>query len=219
MRFFRSWVVFPSPSGRRARDEGRAFNQRCRSLLAAPLTLGPSPEGRGKTRWPALLLLLLLAPAGQAAATLFDPIASVLQHPRCMNCHTVTDFPRQGDERKRHAQRVIRGEDGHGAPTLQCAACHQETNIDHGGVPGAPHWHLAPLGMAWEGLNNTQLCETLKDRSRNGDRDVDALIEHMRSDALVLWGWSPGAGRTLPPLTHPQFMQALEAWRAAGSPC
>jgi len=165
------------------------------------------------------LLLCLCAIPEVGAATLFDPVASVLTHPRCMNCHTVTEFPRQGDERRRHEQFVVRGADGHGAPTLQCAACHQDTNIDHAGVPGAPHWALAPLSMGWEGLGNTQLCETLKDRSRNGDRSIEALLEHMRSDALVLWGWNPGAGRTLPPLTHPQFMQALEAWAAAGAPC
>jgi len=165
------------------------------------------------------LLLCLCAIPEVGAATLFDPVASVLTHPRCMNCHTVTEFPRQGDERRRHEQFVVRGEDGHGAPTLQCAACHQDTNIDHAGVPGAPHWALAPLSMGWEGLGNTQLCETLKDRRRNGDRSIEALLEHMRSDALVLWGWNPGAGRTLPPLTHPQFMQALEAWAAAGAPC
>ncbi|AXQ31525.1 hypothetical protein D0B54_23810 [Solimonas sp. K1W22B-7] len=166
-----------------------------------------------------MLLLFLLLPSITQAATLFDPIAEVLKHPRCMNCHTVTDFPRQGDERVPHAQHVVRGENGHGAPTLHCAACHQETNIDHARVPGAPHWHLAPLSMGWEGLDNTRLCQTLIDRSRNGDRDIAALVEHMRADPLVLWGWSPGAGRTLPPLTHPQFMQAVDAWAAAGGPC
>ncbi len=166
----------------------------------------------------ALLLLLLFVPAVHAA-TLFDPIAEVLKHPRCMNCHTVTDFPRQGDERRRHDQLVMRGEDNHGAPTLHCSACHQETNIDHARVPGAPHWGLAPLSMGWEGLNNTQLCQTLIDRSRNGDKDIAALVEHMRADPLVLWGWNPGIGRTLPPLTHPQFMQAVDTWAAAGAPC
>ncbi len=29
-------------------------------------------------------------------------VASVLRHPRCMNCHTFTEFPRQGDDRHRH---------------------------------------------------------------------------------------------------------------------
>jgi hypothetical protein len=33
----------------------------------------------------------------EASAKLFKSIAQVLRHPRCMNCHTVTDFPRQGD--------------------------------------------------------------------------------------------------------------------------
>jgi hypothetical protein len=164
-------------------------------------------------------LIVLLAGLMPAAASEFAPIASVLRHPRCMNCHTVTEFPRQGDERRRHDQLVMRGPDNHGVPTLQCSACHQDRNIEHAGVPGAPHWHLAPLSMGWEGLDDAQLCSVLKDTTRNGGKDVAALVEHMRSDALVLWGWAPGSGRTTPPLDHPDFVLALEAWAAAGAPC
>lgn len=163
--------------------------------------------------------ILLLTAAVTAEAGLFEPIASVLTHPRCLNCHTATDYPRQLDERRRHAQLVVRGADGHGAPTLQCAACHQDHNIEHAGVPGAPNWHLAPLSMAWEGLNGQQLCTVLKDTSKNGGKDVAALVEHMSHDALVLWAWSPGNNRTLPPLSQPDFVAALQAWAAAGAPC
>lgn len=163
---------------------------------------------------------LLLAASAQADSPLFAPIASVLQHPRCLNCHTVTDFPRQTDARVRHAQRVVRGADGHGAATLHCAACHQDHNVADGAVPGAPHWHLAPLSMGWEGLTATQLCEAIKDPARNGGRQsLDAVIEHMRVDPLVLWAWNPGAGRTTPPLAHEVFVEQLEAWAAAGGPC
>jgi hypothetical protein len=41
----------------------------------------------------------------------------------------------------------------------------------------------------------------------------------MKSDPLVLWAWSPGNGRTTPPLSHDQLVQALEAWVSAGMPC
>ena len=30
-------------------------------------------------------------------------VYSVLTHPRCINCHTATDYPQQGDERRRRA--------------------------------------------------------------------------------------------------------------------
>ena len=42
-----------------------------------------------------------------AQSPLFQPLFEVLTHPRCLNCHTKTDFPRQGDERRRHAQLVV----------------------------------------------------------------------------------------------------------------
>jgi hypothetical protein len=44
-----------------------------------------------------------------AAASAWPEVASVLRHPRCMNCHTVTDLPRQGDDRHRHQKLVMRG--------------------------------------------------------------------------------------------------------------
>jgi hypothetical protein len=41
----------------------------------------------------------------------------------------------------------------------------------------------------------------------------------MRVDPLVLWAWTPGAGRTTPPLSHEKFVEALEAWSNADMPC
>src|SRR3954469_12185225 len=108
----------------------------------------------------------------------FIQIAKVLRHPRCMNCHTATDFPRQGNERRRHDMMVLRGSDNHGAPAMRCSSCHQNINQENG-VPGAPNWGLAPLSMAWEGLDDHQLAEVLKDPARNGRRSLEQLYEHM----------------------------------------
>jgi len=49
----------------------------------------------------------------------FDPIASVVMHPRCMNCHQ-DKSPRQTDAAILHQPLVVRGKDGHGAPTQPC---------------------------------------------------------------------------------------------------
>src|SRR5215470_9953936 len=84
------------------------------------------------------------APGGEPG--LFDPIASVLTHPRCINCHQ-DDSPRQTDRKFRHRPLVVRGAEGRGAPTLPCQTCHQDTNTADGFVPGAPGWRLAPLSM------------------------------------------------------------------------
>jgi len=166
-----------------------------------------------------LLMLALSLPAMTFAQTLFTPIGEVLRHPRCMNCHTVTDFPRQTDSRRRHTQLVVRGEGGRGAPTLHCSACHQDKNVADGKVPGAPNWHLAPLSMGWEGLNDRDLCLALKDTNKNGNRSVPDLVHHMEFDALVLWGWTPGGNRTTPPYEHAEFVTLLKRWADGGAPC
>ncbi len=150
---------------------------------------------------------------------LFEPIASVVMHPRCINCHQ-DESPRQTDEKIVHRPLVVRGKDGHGAPTQPCQTCHQATNTAEGFVPGVTTWHLAPLSMLWEGKTKAEICEQMKDPERNGGRRAgEEVIEHMKVDPLVLWAWDPGADRTMPPLTHAQFVEALEAWVRAGMPC
>jgi hypothetical protein len=160
----------------------------------------------------------LAAPAGDPG--LFAPIASVLTHPRCINCHQA-DSPRQTDAKTFHLPLVVRGVDGHGAPTQTCQTCHQTTNTGPGGlVPGAAGWSLAPLSMLWEGRTAAQICAQIKDPARNGGRHTgEELIEHMKIDPMVLWAWSPGGGRTTPPLSHQQLVEALETWVRSGMPC
>ena len=154
------------------------------------------------------------APAGP-----FDAIASVLTSPRCLNCHQ-DQSPRQGDARTVHQPLVVRGKNDHGAPTLPCQTCHQTTNAALGFVPGAPDWRLAPLSMLWEGQTKEQICEQMKDPARNGGRHAgEEIIEHMKTDPLVLYAWTPGTGRSLPPLSHEEFVAALETWVKAGMPC
>lgn len=164
-------------------------------------------------------LRIRVAQAEPVDGTLFVPIAKVLRDPRCMNCHPVGDRPRQGDDRHFHLQNVTRGADDMGFVNLRCSACHRDENNSYSQVPGAPNWHLAPLSMGWEGLNDAQLCTVLKDQSKNGGRDVAALVEHMSSDKLVLWGWNPGGNRKPVSTPHDQFVDQLHAWQAAGAPC
>src|SRR5258708_20624291 len=79
--------------------------------------------------------------------TAWHQVYSVLTQPRCLNCHTATDYPQQGDDRHRHFANVVRGPAGAGVPALQCVTCHQRANADSTGVPGAHGWHLAPLSI------------------------------------------------------------------------
>jgi hypothetical protein len=114
---------------------------------------------------------------------------------------------------------VQRGIDGNGMPAMRCSTCHQEHNSDMAGVPGAPHWHLAPASMGWAGLSKAALCRTLLDRAKNGGRSVADLIAHMTGDKLVRWAWDAGARRSAPPLTVDELKTALDAWAIAGAPC
>jgi len=173
---------------------------------------------------PLIVGLLALAGDGSGSApaappATFDPIASVLMHPRCLNCHQ-DQSPRQGDARTVHLPLVVRGKDGHGVRTQPCQTCHQTTNTADGFVPGVANWRLAPLSMLWEGRSAQQICEQMKDPARNGGRHTaEQIIEHMKTDPLVLWAWTPGIGRATPPLSHDKFVEALEAWVKAGMPC
>jgi hypothetical protein len=151
----------------------------------------------------------------------FRAVASVLTSPRCLNCHVPGDSPLQGDDHHPHAMNVRRGADGKGSPALRCFACHQTANstIPHG-PPGAADWQLPPpkTPMAWKGLNTGELCRTLKDPAKNGNRSLEDLIPHMDT-SLVRWAWNPGAGRTVPPLSHDEFVSRLKEWIATGGAC
>jgi hypothetical protein len=149
------------------------------------------------------------------SAAAFRKVAEVLRHPRCMNCHPAGNFPRQGDRRSPHMMGVIRGADDHGVVGMRCSTCHSDQNVDE--VPGAPHWALAPLSMAWEGLSDTELADSLKDPARNGQRDLEKLYDHMANDKLVAWAWNPGGSRLPPPISHAEFARLVREWIDTGA--
>ena len=68
--------------------------------------------------------------AGLAA---WQKVYSVLTSPRCINCHTATNYPQQGDDRHRHFANATRGPEGQGVPGLQCIGCHQSENAGREG--------------------------------------------------------------------------------------
>lgn len=157
--------------------------------------------------------------AGKAS---FVEVARVLQSPRCVNCHPDGDRPLQGDAGRAHAQNISRRTVAAGVP---CSTCHQARNADALGVehgpPGAPGWNLPPAEhpMVFQGRTPTRLCEQLKDPAQNGGRSLAQLLDHVTRDDLVLWGWAPGKGRSLPPLPHDRFVAAFQAWVDGGAAC
>lgn len=167
-----------------------------------------------------LVALLLATPAlAQEEEKPFLSVAKVLQSPRCVNCHPAGDAPLQHDAGKPHAQMITRDLESVG---MACSSCHQETQMEGPHMPpGAPNWHLPPAAtpMVFQGKTPRELCLQLKDPARNGGKDLPALLHHVEADALVLWGWNPGEGRTLPPLTHAKFVEAFRAWIDGGAEC
>jgi hypothetical protein len=155
------------------------------------------------------------------SVTAFEAIVPALRHPRCMNCHSHGDYPRQGDDSHPHTMDIRRGPEGFGVNAVKCSSCHQDHNLMGLHVPpGAPGWHLPPpkMPMIWEGLSDRQLCELLKDRKQNGNRSVEQIVEHMQTP-LVLWGWHPGEGRTAIALPQQQFLAEVRKWAATGAAC
>jgi len=144
----------------------------------------------------------------------WEQVYSVLTSPRCINCHTATDYPQQGDDRHRHFANVIRGPEGKGVPGLNCVSCHQAENADSTGAPGGPNWHLAPLSMRWQDANDqilssSAVCRAVTDRAKNNGLDGPGLLKHHTEEALVLWAWSPGRR----PGSGPGWGQPSGAWR------
>jgi hypothetical protein len=160
-----------------------------------------------------------IADAKQRSVALFEEAGKVLLHPRCVNCHPATDRPLQGNDRRPHEPRVRRGSGGHGVPAMRCATCHTSANFDAAGVPGNPHWTLAPASMAWEGRSLGQICEQIKDPARNGNRKLPAVVEHMAKDSLVGWAWAPGEGREPAPGTQAELGALVAAWVKSGATC
>ncbi|MEZ4299661.1 MAG: hypothetical protein R3B70_32225 [Polyangiaceae bacterium] len=157
----------------------------------------------------------------EEAASLFAPVYEVLVSPRCMNCHPAGDRP-LSDRDGVHPMNVSRESFETG---LQCSTCHADHNTELPGAPpgppGAPHWQLPPreTPMAFEDRTLTALCVQLRDLAQNGNRTLHDLQEHVSKDPLVLWGWSPGAGRAPAPSTHVAFVKSFTAWVDAGGIC
>ena len=164
-------------------------------------------------------LPILIKKDSVASVKAFKQVYTVLMSARCMNCHPAGNIPLQGDDSHLHTMSPQRGADGKGVYAMKCANCHQPTNTP--GLhtpPGNPKWHLPPanMKMVFQGRTPRQLAKQLIDPKQNGNKDMQKLIEHADDD-LVLAGWNPGEGRTLPPMSHAAFKKAWVTWLTTGA--
>jgi hypothetical protein len=165
------------------------------------------------------------SPTKDQGLVAFETMRTVLQHPRCQNCHPRGDAPLQGDDGHPHVQNVQRGPDGKGMVGERCTTCHGPVNPpDSYGLhtpPGvATGWRMPKPEerLVFVGMAPGALCEQIKDPARNGGKDMAALRVHL-DDPLVVWGWTPGFGRTAIPVSRQVFLDAFTTWANAGAPC
>lgn len=149
----------------------------------------------------------------------FHIMMDVLTHKRCVNCHPNDNIPKQGEDSHAHRFDITRS---NGVGATNCNTCHQSTNNNYSGVPGAPEWSLAPASMAWEGLNRYEIARMMTDKTRNGNRTIDDLMHHLTEHELVLWAWNPGVdaegnARELPPVSKEEYIDAVKKWVEEGA--
>jgi hypothetical protein len=189
-------------------------------LLVFGAWLAATPRGGAERSRASADAMAARDDAGSVAA--FREMLVVIRNPRCMNCHSTGDFPRQGDDGHPHAMNVRRGPDGKGVTAEKCSTCHQDHNLEGMQLPpGAPNWHLPPrdMPMIWQGLTDRGICEQLKDPARNGHRTMEKIVEHFTTDKLVAWGWNPGPGRAPVPMSKEDFAAKVKEWASKGAAC
>jgi hypothetical protein len=160
----------------------------------------------------------------ETARAAFVEAYPVFMSPRCANCHPAGDVPTQGDMMLLHTQGITRGKDGKGVYGMKCTTCHQKENLDGDHLPPgvSTEWHMPPadMKMVFQGRTAKQLCLQLKDPKQNGGRKTpEEAINHLEEDPIVHWGWSPGNGRTTPPLSYEVFLAKMKEWAGNGGTC
>ena len=193
------------------------------AVLAAGIAANSSSQSGKPGRLPTALRpaasFANIADEKARSAALFREAGKVFLHPRCTNCHTGTDRPLRGDRQASHQPRVKGGKTGKGRGGMRCANCHGRKVRKQGRIPSDPRWALAPAITGWNGKTLAAVCAQVKDKDRNGGRDLPALLKHMEDDSLIKWAWSPGGKRTPAPGTHALFVELIGAWIKAGAHC
>ncbi|MBX2803667.1 MAG: c-type cytochrome [Myxococcales bacterium] len=147
----------------------------------------------------------------------FEQIYAAVSHPRCTNCHPAGDAPLHTDESIPHDFGVTRFSPLQG---LHCSTCHAQSPVGDGLAPQPPAdpiWSIAPAEMVFEGRTPSQICAQLKNPETNGRRGFNDLTQHLEEDHLLQTSWH--SGRTPPPMSHPELVEAFATWGSAGGPC
>lgn len=149
----------------------------------------------------------------------FNTMMDVLTHQRCINCHPNDNIPKQGEDQHSHRFGITRV---NSTTATNCNTCHQSSNDDYSGVPGAPEWALAPHKMRWEGLSRIEIAQSMMNPENNGGRTAEDVMHHLTEHELVLWAWEPGVDaegnpREKPPVPVDEYIEAVKTWIELGA--
>ena len=86
-------------------------------------------------------------------------------------------------------------------------------------IPGHPRWGLAPLSMAWQGKSLGEICRQIKDKERNGGRDLALLQEHAPKTTSWHGAGSPAKAVNPHPAVRRKPGQLTQAWIDTGAEC
>jgi hypothetical protein len=144
-------------------------------------------------------------------------VYKVFASPRCQNVTLPTPAARRRQSRPL-AKRKARS-DGHGVYGMRCDTCHQLANRprQYRKSEVVASRTGAQNGVRWR--TPGQLCRQLKDPKQTGGRSLAQSLEHVSSDDLVGWGWDPGTGRALPPLSRADTVAQMKIWIDGGAAC
>jgi hypothetical protein len=183
----------------------------------------------------ALLVLLVFCPA-QAVAddqpdrtrglALWSKIHEVFSHPRCANCHVGGDNvpmwsgASNGSVARPHGMNINAGNSRNGTEYLACPTCHTLHNSEtpHG-PPGAVDWRLPAPERQWFGKSSAEICRQFRDPKLRNIASIDEVIDHIKNDGKVKWGWSPGPGREALPYSAGELAAFVAQWDKSGAPC
>ena len=170
--------------------------------------------------------VLAAASAEDEGLVLWNNIYDIFSHPRCTNCHVGPDNvpiwsgPSYGTIPRSHGMNINAGASRDGENYIACTSCHMTTNSSapHG-PPGSEMWLLAPVSHQFRDKSTQELCEQIKDPTRNGGLSVAEVADHIDHDPVVAWAWDPGGTRETPPYSKDDLVIFLWEWDDLGAPC
>ncbi len=158
----------------------------------------------------------------------WERIFAVASHPRCTNCHVGAQHVPMWEglgfgARRVHGMAVVADDSRIGAESIPCRTCHVSSARENTAPHAPPHiddaWRLPPVELEWLDKSSTEICIQMRNPDTNDGNTIAELVEHLENSRFVEWGFTPGAGRSVPPGSVAEIARDVAAWGAAGTPC